>query len=89
MAEVTVPEILRCNLAAVILSLKALGINDVTQVDFIDKPDTQALLCAFQTLIKLDAVNQQTAALTALGLEMAVMPTDPVYSRLLVQSLQP
>lgn len=37
--EVTVPEMLRCNLAGVILSLKAIGISDVSKVDFIDKPE--------------------------------------------------
>jgi HrpA-like RNA helicase len=38
MIDVTIPEILRCNLTAVILSLKALGISEISQVDFIDKP---------------------------------------------------
>ena len=36
--ENTVPEILRCNLSGVILSLKAIGIKDVSKIDFIDKP---------------------------------------------------
>jgi HrpA-like RNA helicase len=35
----TIPEILRCNLSNVILQLKAMGIIDVSKVDFIDKPD--------------------------------------------------
>ena len=39
MDEITVPEILRSNLAGVILSLKAVGIEDVSQVDFMDKPN--------------------------------------------------
>ena len=37
--EITVPEILRCNLSGVILSLKAIGIEDVSQVDFMDRPE--------------------------------------------------
>ena len=47
LAENTVPEILRCNLSGVILQLKALGIKDLTSVDFIDKPDLKSLLAAF------------------------------------------
>ena len=54
--DVTVPEILRCNLAGVILSLKAIGITNISNVDFIDKPEQRALLAAFQTLIKLEAI---------------------------------
>ena len=45
--EVTVPEILRCNLAGVILSLKAIGISDVSKVDFIDRPEQSSFLAAF------------------------------------------
>ena len=55
--ENTIPEILRCNLSGIILNLKAMGINDVSKMDFIDKPDQQSFLTAFQTLIKLGAIN--------------------------------
>lgn len=36
--DATVPEIKRCNLASVMLQLKALGIDDVLGFDFMDKP---------------------------------------------------
>jgi ATP-dependent RNA helicase DHX8/PRP22 len=36
--DTTVPEIKRCNLASVVLQLKALGIDDVLGFDFMDKP---------------------------------------------------
>ena len=35
----TKPEILRCNLSGIILNLKAMGIDDVSSMNFIDKPD--------------------------------------------------
>jgi HrpA-like RNA helicase len=65
--EVTVPEILRCNLSSVILSLKALGITNISAVDFIDQPEQRSLLAAFQTLIKLGAVCPTSADLTPIG----------------------
>jgi len=34
----TEPEILRCNLAGTVLTLKAMGIENITSLDFIDKP---------------------------------------------------
>lgn len=47
LVENTIPEILRCNLSSIILSLKAMGISDVSKMDFIDKPDQQSFLTAF------------------------------------------
>lgn len=87
--DVTVPEILRCNLAGVILSLKAIGITNISNVDFIDKPEQRALLAAFQTLIKLEAICPESANLTQVGHQMAILPTEPIYSKLLVTSLKP
>jgi len=86
--ENTVPEILRCNLSGIVLNLKAIGIKDISSIDFIDKPDQQSILKAFQILIKLGALDPNTAELTNLGKEMSVFPTDPVYSKLLVTALQ-
>ena len=83
------PEILRCNLAGVILNLKAIGISDVSKVDFIDRPEQRTFLAAFKTLIRLGALDHQTAELTSQGHEMAVLPTEPIYSRLLVTTLKP
>ncbi len=45
--EVTIPEIMRCNLSGVILSLKAMGIKDVSKIDFMDKPSQQSFISAF------------------------------------------
>jgi HrpA-like RNA helicase len=52
-----VPEILRCNLSGIILNLKAMGIKDISSIDFIDRPDSQSILKAFEILIKLNALD--------------------------------
>jgi len=65
-----------------------MGINDVSTVDFIDKPDQLAFLNAFQILIKLGAIDSKDAKITKLGHEMAIFPTEPIYSRLLLVSVK-
>jgi HrpA-like RNA helicase len=85
----TVPEIMRCNLSGVVLNLKAMGIKDVRSIDFIDKPDTNSILKAFEILIKLEALDPLTADLTKSGLEMSVFPTEPILSKLLLTALKP
>lgn len=85
----TVPEMLRCNLSGVILNLKAMGIKDVFKMDFVDKPSMQSYLKAFDILIKLKAIDPETGNLTVEGNKMSVLPTEPLYSKLLVTSLKP
>lgn len=57
--EMTTPEIQRCNLASVLLQLIALGINDVENFDFMDKPDENAIQKALEQLSLLEAVEKQ------------------------------
>jgi len=45
-----VPEIKRCNLAATVLQLKALGVADVLGFDFLDPPPQSALLRSLELL---------------------------------------
>ena len=39
-------------------------------------------------MIKLGAVNPSNAELTQVGTEMAILPTEPIYSKLLITSLK-
>ena len=50
LAPETVPEIRRCNLAATVLQLKALGVADVLGFDFLDPPPQPALLRSLELL---------------------------------------
>ena len=65
-----------------------MGINDVSTVDFIDKPDQLSFLNAFQILIKLGAIDSGDAKITKLGNEMAILPTEPIYSKLLLVAVK-
>jgi ATP-dependent RNA helicase DHX33 len=80
----TIPEILRSNLAAVILQLLAIGIKDALNFDFMDKPSRESLEAAINELELLDAVknsNEDLYELTELGRKMSQFPLDPKYAR--------
>ncbi|XP_034230853.1 ATP-dependent RNA helicase DHX33 [Thrips palmi] len=82
----TTPEILRCNLASVMLQLLHLGV-DAYDFDFMDKPSQEALDAAVSQLKMLGAIeSQETRKLTSLGSKMAQFPLDPRLSKILISS---
>jgi pre-mRNA-splicing factor ATP-dependent RNA helicase DHX16 len=83
----TVPEIRRSNLTSVVLSLKALGINDLVSFDFKDPPATEALLKALEDLFALGALNCR-GELTKTGRRMAKLPLVPMLAKAIVASEQ-
>lgn len=76
------PEILRSNLAGVVLSLKKLGINDLVHFDFMDPPAPETLMRALELLNYLGALNDD-GDLTKLGNLMAELPLDPQLAKML------
>lgn len=81
----TVPEIRRCNLAAAVLSLKATGIDNVLEFDYMDRPSRASLVRALEELYALGAIDDK-GDLSDLGKQMAEFPLDPTYSKVLIQS---
>lgn len=79
----TTPDILRSNLASVVLLLMSLGIRDVLHFDFMDAPPTAALIKAFEQLYALGALND-SGELTKIGRQMAEFPTDPSVARAVI-----
>eukprot|EP00249_Psilotum_nudum_P019267 c27172_g1_i1 orf=935-2635(-) len=77
----TTPEIKRCNLASVILQLKALGIEDVLGFDFMDKPSKMAIVKALEHLYILGALTDEGKLSDPLGLRMASFPLEPLYAK--------
>lgn len=78
------PEIRRCALSSSLLQLKCLG-QDLEQLDFMDKPDWEAIASALKTLYLLGAIDNQKH-LTKLGRDMAVLPLEPHLARAVVAS---
>ncbi|SSY70659.1 ATP-dependent RNA helicase HrpA [Alysiella crassa] len=79
----TDPEIIRSNLAAVILRMAALKLGDVAAFPFLEAPDQRYINDGFQVLQELGAVNERNE-LTKLGEQMARLPIDPKISRMLI-----
>ena len=81
--EFTDPEIIRSNLAAVILRMAALKLGDVAAFPFLEMPDSRYINDGFQVLLELGAVNEHNG-LTKLGEQMALLPIDPKIARILL-----
>ena len=87
LAEIETPEIQRCKLSTVILNLVNLGINDVFDFEWIDKPPAQTLSSAVADLKTLDAMTgSRYLELTPLGKSMAAFPLSPHYSKMIIKS---
>jgi pre-mRNA-splicing factor ATP-dependent RNA helicase DHX15/PRP43 len=74
--EDTYPEILRSNLASVVLTLKKLGIRDLVHFDFMDPPAPETLMRALELLNDLEALDDE-GDLTKFGEMMAEFPLEP------------
>ncbi|KAK9099359.1 hypothetical protein Syun_026404 [Stephania yunnanensis] len=81
----TDPEILRSNLANVVLTLKKMGIHDLVHFGFMDPPAPEALTRALEELNGLGALDDE-GNLTKLGEMMSEFPLEPWLSKKLVVS---
>lgn len=81
-----IPDIQRQNLSSTILMLKAMGINDLINFDFMDPPPNQTLLTALENLYALSALDDE-GLLTRLGRKMADFPMEPQMAKMLIASV--
>jgi ATP-dependent helicase HrpA len=79
----TDPEILRTNLASVLLRLEALGLGSVTEFPFLDPPPERSVNDAWRLLQMLGALDDRRR-LTRRGRAMSRLPVDPRLARMLV-----
>jgi ATP-dependent RNA helicase DDX35 len=82
----TAPEIQRCDLTNLIMTIKALGVSNVLSFDLMSIPTVEALSHGLECLYALGALNEQ-GELTKLGQEMVYFPTDPRTSRMLLAAM--
>ncbi|NVM98830.1 ATP-dependent RNA helicase HrpA [Arthrobacter sp. SDTb3-6] len=88
-SEFTDPEILRTNLAAVILQMAAMGVakgpRDVEKFPFVQPPDSRAITDGVTLLRELGAVNAQ-GGITGVGRQLSQLPVDPRLGRMIVEA---
>ncbi len=90
-AEFTDPEILRTNLASVILAMASLGLGDVARFPFVEPPDSRNVTAGVQLLEELGAVTVaegQVPSLTETGRRLARLPIDPRLARMILAAEQ-
>ncbi|MFG3714428.1 ATP-dependent RNA helicase HrpA [Micromonospora sp. NPDC047730] len=87
--EFTDPEILRTNLASVILQMTSIGLGDIAAFPFIDPPDRRNIADGVNLLHELGALDpaetDPAKRLTPLGRRLAQLPVDPRLARMVVE----
>jgi ATP-dependent helicase HrpA len=89
--EFTEPEILRTNLAAVILQMISLGLGDIASFPFLQPPDSRGIKDGLDLLRELGAVEAGGAnepSITRVGKQLSQLPIDPRLARMVVESKQ-
>jgi ATP-dependent helicase HrpA len=91
--EFTEPEILRTNLASVILQMTAIGLGDVAKFPFVEPPDRHAIRDGYALLDELaalqapvDGVKDGPRQLTRIGRSLARLPVDPRLGRMVLEA---
>ncbi len=86
----TDPEILRTNLASVVLQMAALRLGEPRDFPFLDRPDPRAVADGIALLVELGALRpgdgDLSARLTPLGRRLARLPVDPRLARMVLEA---
>ncbi|MDT4981317.1 MAG: ATP-dependent helicase HrpA, partial [Pseudonocardiales bacterium] len=83
----TEPEILRTNLASVILQMAALQLGDIAAFPFLDPPDRRSIRDGVTLLQELGAFDAN-GAITEVGRKLAQLPVDPRIGRMILQAAE-
>jgi len=88
--EFTEPEILRTNLASVILQMTNIGLGDIAGFPFVEPPDRRNIKDGLDLLHELGAIEPTSAEerpkLTPVGRRLARLPVDPRLARMVIEA---
>ncbi|MBN9605035.1 MAG: ATP-dependent RNA helicase HrpA [Actinomycetales bacterium] len=86
----TDPEILRTDLAAVLLQMLALGLGELAEFPFLQPPDSRGVRDANEVLLELGAIAVDPVSggtrITRIGRDLARLPVDPRFGRMLIEA---
>jgi ATP-dependent helicase HrpA len=83
--EFTPPEIMRTNLASVILQMLQLNMGDISKFPFVEKPDQRQINDGFHLLNEIRATDQNRK-ITRLGKDISKFPIDLKLARMLLEA---
>ena len=85
----TEPEILRTNLASVILQMTAADLGEISSFPFVEAPDNSQIADGIRLLHELGALTDERERsrpeLTPIGRQLAALPVDPRMGRMLIE----
>ncbi|WP_228255245.1 ATP-dependent RNA helicase HrpA [Ornithinimicrobium avium] len=90
--EFTDPEILRTNLASVVLQMTSLGLGEIEKFPFVEPPDSRQVADGVRLLTELQAIDPTAPAhvprerITPYGRAIVALPVDPRLARMLVEA---
>ena len=89
--EFTDPEILRTNLASVILQMTSIGLGDISGFPFVEAPDKRNIQDGVRLLEELGALSahpnsEKGYQLTQMGRQLAQLPVDPRLARMVIEA---
>ncbi|RMZ92406.1 hypothetical protein DV736_g358, partial [Chaetothyriales sp. CBS 134916] len=85
----TEPEILRCDLSQLVITLKSHDVVDLKDFPLLTRPPKRALERAIMSLLQLQALDPTSGQITALGREISLLPLPGYLARILLASAAP
>lgn len=86
LAEVTAPEIVRSDLASVVLQIKAMGIDNIMNFEWVSPPPEANMIKALELLYALRALDDDAKLTNPLGIHLAELPVEPQLGKMLLVS---
>ena len=83
--DIYYPDMIKSNLMQMVLFLKAMGIENLIDFDYLDAPAPNALITALSSLYELGALATD-GRITKLGRQMVEFPTDPQLAAAIIAS---
>jgi ATP-dependent RNA helicase DDX35 len=86
LADVTAPEIVRSDLASTVLQIKAMGIDNIMNFEWVSPPPAANMIKALELLYALQAVDDDARLTKPLGMHLAELPLEPQLGKALLVS---
>lgn len=84
-----IPEILRGDLSAALLAMKARGVDDITTFGFLTPPPRESMEKALLQLLQLGALDPENGRISSIGRQISRLPLTPPLGRVIIEAARP